>query len=1000
MSSPPIVDEHTGQPQPGPPKRGRGARWLGSQIERIVANRILMQLMTAVTLLAVLIYGTATFSIESHLVLSLLAIATALIVTRFFPEYRLVSVVLSVAISLRYIIWRGLETLNVDSGIPSAVVSLLLYGAEIYTVFVLIGGYFQTTVYLDRRSAPIPLDVDKLPTVDVFIPTYNEPLEIVRRTLVSALAMDYQKKRVYLLDDGRRAEMKELAEEVGAGYITRPDNKHAKSGNINHAMEHTDGELIAFFDADHAPVRSFLQLTIGFFLENDNLSLAQTPHHFYNADPFERNLYTARRVPPEQNLFYHLVQVSNDFWNSAFFCGSCAVIRRVALEDVGGMAVETVTEDAHTALKMQARGWDTAYLNVPQAAGLATESFSAYVGQRIRWARGMAQILRIDTPFLKRGLAWYQRLNYTVAASHFFFGLPRMIFLLAPVTYLVFGLNPLDEDVFIVLLYAAPHLVLAYVNASAAHRNQRHTFWPEVYEAAMAPWSAAVTTLALFFPKQGSFNVTPKGSQSTRTTIDWRVSWVIAAMLLICLAGFPGFFFWAARFPEERPTLIVALVWNVYNVFLLLAALAAGIERPQRRRTFRIPVTFPVVVIEQTSITDEGPQLTDEIDDLDEDSYAPVEAVDPGDAYQEGLDDFLRRPETSEATLASENRPIPSLIPEQDELGEHVWRETGQTIDLSEHGARFLIPYHDSVPTYFQLTILADDGSRTTVLAEALDHFKSPNGAGTVVRARFRHMNARLVHQLIRLMFSDPNAWSGSKYAEDRPWTAFWLVMTAPTRAIMHWLGLVAVPSEYEPLPLNAREVHRPVLQCFHCQGVLLRPLPICPHCGEPLSSVDETHGDVHDGTFDHTEPREPRSSFLPSALTAALLVGVALILALGWDSLQARPAAANNREEALELAHVIAAEDGEQLAVEFEQAIRKSADVPADWGSRIVNRRFEYPRLADPRERVHDGEVPLQLGELYYELHSLESRYRRDDAPTGLALTVRDIRAGFQELQ
>jgi hypothetical protein len=130
----------------------------------------------------------------------------------------LVSVVLSLAISLRYIIWRGLETLNLGHGFLNGCVSLLLYGAEIYTVFVLIGGYFQTTIFLDRRAIPLPADPDKLPSVDIFIPTYNESVEIVRRTAVAAMAIDYPKKKVYILDDGRRAYMKALADEVGRAY--------------------------------------------------------------------------------------------------------------------------------------------------------------------------------------------------------------------------------------------------------------------------------------------------------------------------------------------------------------------------------------------------------------------------------------------------------------------------------------------------------------------------------------------------------------------------------------------------------------------------------------------------------------------------------------------------------------------------------------------------------------------------------------------------------------
>ena len=161
--------------------------------------------------------------------------------------------------------------------------------------------------------------------------------------------------------------------------------------------------FVAIFDCDHVPTRSFLQVTMGWFVRDQKLAMLQTPHHFYSPDPFERNLEQFRIIPNEGELFYGVVQDGNDFWNATFFCGSCAVLRRRALDEIGGIAVETVTEDAHTSLRMQMNGWNTAYINIPQAAGLATERLSGHVRQRIRWARGMIQILRTDNPLFARG---------------------------------------------------------------------------------------------------------------------------------------------------------------------------------------------------------------------------------------------------------------------------------------------------------------------------------------------------------------------------------------------------------------------------------------------------------------------------------------------------------------------------------------------------------------------------------------------------------------------
>lgn len=291
-------------------------------------------------------------------------------------------------------------------------------------------GFFQTARPLRRRPVPLPDAPDTWPSVDVFIPTYNEPLDVVRPTVLAALGIDWpaDKLRVFILDDGRRPIFRAFAEECGAKYITRYDNAHAKAGNINHALKQTSGEYIAIFDCDHIATRSFLQMTMGWFLKDERLGMVQTPHHFYSPDPFERNLNVFRKVPNEGSLFYGVVQEGSDLWNANFFCGSCAVIRRQAIEEIHGIAVETVTEDAHTSLRMQRGGWNTSYIGLAQAAGLATGSLAAHIGQRIRWARGMVQILRIECPLFASGLKLSKRLCYFNSVIHYLYAIPRLVF--------------------------------------------------------------------------------------------------------------------------------------------------------------------------------------------------------------------------------------------------------------------------------------------------------------------------------------------------------------------------------------------------------------------------------------------------------------------------------------------------------------------------------------------------------------------------------------------
>ena len=224
--------------------------------------------------------------------------------------------------------------------------------------------------------------------------------------MLAALSMDWprDKLNVYILDDGSRPEFRHIRRGMRLRlHRSARTTSGAKAGNINHALRHTKGELIAIFDCDHAPTRAFLQLPSAGCC-GTRIAMVQTPHYFYSPDPFERNLAPKRRVPNEGLLFYGAIQPGNDLWNAAFFCGSCAVIRRTALEEVGGVPHITVTEDCHCSLLMQKRGWHTAYIRLPLAAGLATERLSLHIGQRLRWARGMMQIMRLEKTDAGRGL--------------------------------------------------------------------------------------------------------------------------------------------------------------------------------------------------------------------------------------------------------------------------------------------------------------------------------------------------------------------------------------------------------------------------------------------------------------------------------------------------------------------------------------------------------------------------------------------------------------------
>ncbi|EPV3022762.1 UDP-forming cellulose synthase catalytic subunit [Enterobacter hormaechei] len=481
---------------------------------------------------------------------------------------------------------------------------ILLWGvallfAETYAWIVLVLGYFQVIWPLNRQPVPLPKDTTQWPTVDLFVPTYNEDLSVVKNTIYAALGIDWPKDKIkiWILDDGGRAEFRQFADEVGVEYIARTTHEHAKAGNINNALKYAKGEFVSIFDCDHVPTRSFLQMTMGWFLKEKELAMMQTPHHFFSPDPFERNLGRFRKTPNEGTLFYGLVQDGNDMWDATFFCGSCAVIRRKPLDEIGGIAVETVTEDAHTSLRLHRLGYTSAYMRIPQAAGLATESLSAHIGQRIRWARGMVQIFRLDNPLMGKGLKLAQRLCYVNAMFHFLSGIPRLIFLTAPLAFLLLHAYIIYAPALMIALFVLPHMIHASLTNSKIQGKYRHSFWSEIYETVLAWYIAPPTMVALINPHKGKFNVTAKGGLVEEEYVDWVISRPYIFLVLLNIVGvIVGIWRYFYGPENEILTVFVSMAWVFYNLIILGGAVAVSVESKQVRRAHRVEISMPAAI--------------------------------------------------------------------------------------------------------------------------------------------------------------------------------------------------------------------------------------------------------------------------------------------------------------------------------------------------------------------------------------------------------------------
>jgi cellulose synthase (UDP-forming) len=539
-------------------------------------------------------------------VIILLATLASKVFSKDSFSLTLVFMLVSMIATGRYAYWRismvveAFLTHDPSTHWDNVVFLLLLLSAELYAFAALYLGYVQNVRPLHRPPVALPVDVDQWPHVDLMIPTYNEDLSVVRTTVLAALNVDYPKDKlhIYLLDDGDREEFKQFCSVAGCGYIARQEHNHAKAGNLNNALRETTSPYVAIFDCDHIPATSFLHVTLGWFLRDPRLAMLQTPHYFYSPDPFERNLNQFHKVPNEGWLFYGFVQDGNDLWNATFFCGSCAVLRREALDEIDGIATDTVTEDAHTALRMQILGWNTAYINIPQSAGLATETLSRHIGQRIRWARGMTQVLRTDNPLFAATLTLPQRLCYFNATLHYLNAAPRLIFLTAPLVYLLLGRINIPGDWIAIVAFAAPHLVLALMTNHRAQGAYRHTlFWNEIYEFVLAPYILLPTLLALINPKLGKFNVTSKGGINEESYFDLHIAWPYMVLIYLNIAALLAA---PIRFllqnPDHRGAVVMNAVWVLLDLIILGAANAVAFERRQRRKTVRIDLSLNVEI--------------------------------------------------------------------------------------------------------------------------------------------------------------------------------------------------------------------------------------------------------------------------------------------------------------------------------------------------------------------------------------------------------------------
>ncbi len=512
-------------------------------------------------------------------------------VMNFDLLFRSAFLVCGFGLCFRYLHWRVTSSLNFLEPL-GPFISMSLWGAEFYCFSTVLLLLLQVGLKARPRQKPQTLS-DFEPSVDVFIPIYSEGLDILEKTLAAACAMDYANKTVFVLDDSHRDSVRELALAYGGRYIKGP-KKHAKAGNLNHALTQTQGELVVVFDTDHIPVAGFLSETVPFF-SNPKMGVVQTPHHFYNPDIFQRAFQCEEKIPNEQDMFNHGIQGGRDGWKGAFFVGSGAVFRREAIQRIGGFKLMSITEDIHSSQHIHAVGYESAFVDKDLAVGLTAENYSSYIIQRRRWMQGCLQIFFRNNPLFQKGLGLRQRLGYFASLYYFFFPIIRIIFWITPLYYLFFHLHPIFADVSVLLGYMLPYLICLPLLSAALLPKWPRMFWGVIYENAVC-FPLFLSMLAMFLPKKLGFKVTPKGIVSDKRRFDFSTAAVTLLMALVNAAavikGLAEFYY----FDIEKDAYFFNLAWAAYNLLILLAALLVAWERPQQRCADRLKISVPFIL--------------------------------------------------------------------------------------------------------------------------------------------------------------------------------------------------------------------------------------------------------------------------------------------------------------------------------------------------------------------------------------------------------------------
>lgn len=390
-----------------------------------------------------------------------------------------IALVFNFAVGVAYLIYRATKTIGKFTRHPVlltyqifffvlellTVVAIAIRFIEMYSRFnrnavdfKRIPNELLVTTFAHGRCDMVRPEYSNYPSVAVFIPCYNESADLVLETVLGALAIDYPSEllSIYLCDDGRDDTKCDMIAQLSTQhhniyYVTRPDNSHAKAGNLNYAIERTRSDLIVTLDADFVARPNILQRLVPYYYVwnpesefyefNDSLAVVQTPQHYRNLSPYDSDPFDQRSI-----FFTEAILPGKCYWNASTMVGTTNLINRAAITEAGMYPYHSITEDTAMSLAFHAKGYRTYYVNESLATGLACTSLWSNLGQRARWLKGDYQILfnRKKSPLSVKGLTFIQRLLYIHITYCRLISIINLTYEIALLLLLVFSITPVD----------------------------------------------------------------------------------------------------------------------------------------------------------------------------------------------------------------------------------------------------------------------------------------------------------------------------------------------------------------------------------------------------------------------------------------------------------------------------------------------------------------------------------------------------------------------------